>query len=77
MFFKADMNSWLCAGFAVPGLLYIFFRAAITVRRNNAQRRELHLQMMRDARLRVKCGYDIRHSGRFCSECGWPVEKAG
>ena len=67
---------WLIPIPLVAFLLIYFIRTFIRVRRMSQVRRELHLQMMRDACLCVKCGYDVRRNttGR-CPECGAVIER--
>ena len=65
---------WFCGSACVVALVYIIVRAGFKVRSNSEIRRELYLQMMPDARLCLKCGYDVRHTSGQCLECGWPVQ---
>lgn len=51
----------------------LVFRWVRRFRHFSRLRRQNHYDLMRTARLCVKCGYDVRASKGSCSECGWPI----
>ncbi len=54
-------------------LLGTITRAVVHYRRARRVRTRLRHELMREARLCIVCGYDVRACTDVCSECGTPI----
>jgi hypothetical protein len=67
------LGDYGCVAVSVLAVGAMFYRAAMRFKKMRLRRDELRLDLMRQARLCTRCGYDVRGSTGQCSECGWPI----